>query len=93
MDSHKVHMCVRSGILHVAIAQLSLDRYLPSHAPPKITPLLQLSRPHIREPISSDHKLLTCPLELRHAWLRTIREFVSVRVAGLKERGESAGVA
>ena len=66
--------------------------YLVRDAPPERTPLLKMTDRHVVESTSFNYKLLI-RLQLGDTWRTGIGQLVSVRIARLKEAGESSSEA
>jgi hypothetical protein len=67
-----------------------LDRHVSSDLPPEATSLIQHVHFDIIKPTTFNHVFLSCSPILWHTRLAPVREFVSIRIASLKERSEGS---
>ncbi len=67
-----------------------LDRHISSDLPPESTSLIQHVHFDIIKPTTFNHEFLSCSPIIWYTRLAPVREFVSIRIASLKERSEGS---
>ena len=67
-----------------------LNRHISSDFPPESTSLIQHVHFDIIKPTTFNHEFLSCPPIIWYTRLAPVREFVGIRIAGLKERSEGS---